>query len=98
MRRPVVGEVHVSYSQIYVQSDPDGTNPGLGEAFAGQSGGLCGAAVPGALWMVTGLHTGSVGFTVEVHGEAPPLTPGWEDVVEVSFRPVSEGTSLVQWG
>ncbi|MEV7296312.1 hypothetical protein ACIQ9K_13705 [Streptomyces microflavus] len=97
MRRPVVGEVHVSYSQIYVQSDPNGTNPGLGEAFAGQSGGLCGAAVPGAMWLVTGLHTGSVGFTVEVHDEAPPLTPGWEDVVEVSFRPVSEGTSLVQW-
>ncbi|WP_338118790.1 hypothetical protein [Streptomyces cyaneofuscatus] len=98
MRRPVVGEVHVHYSQIYVQSDPDGTAPGLGEAFAGQSGGLCGAAAPGALWLVTGLHTGSVGFTVEVHDEAPPLTPDWEDVVEVSFRPVSEDTSLVQWG
>lgn len=98
MRRPVVGEVHVHYSQIYVQSDPDGTTPGLGEAFAGQSGGLCGAAAPGALWLVTGLHTGSVGFTVEVHDEAPPLTPDWEDVVEVSFRPVSEDTSLVQWG
>ncbi|WP_326704508.1 hypothetical protein [Streptomyces cyaneofuscatus] len=90
--------MHVHYSQIYVQSDPDGTTPGLGEAFAGQSGGLCGAAAPGALWLVTGLHTGSVGFTVEVDDEAPPLTPDWEDVVEVSFRPVSEDTSLVQWG
>ncbi|MFD3972377.1 hypothetical protein [Streptomyces cyaneofuscatus] len=89
--------MHVQYSQIYVESDPDGTNPGLREAFAGQSGGLCGAAVPGALWLVTGLHTGSVGFAVEVHDEAPPLTPEWEDVVEVSFRPVSEDTSLVQW-
>ncbi|MFJ9641196.1 hypothetical protein [Streptomyces sp. NPDC101178] len=98
MRRPVAGEVHVHYSQIYVQSDPDGTNSGFGEAFAGQSGGLCGAAVPGALCMVTGLHTGSVGFTVEVHDEEPPLAPEWEDVVEVSFRPVSEDTSLVQWG
>ncbi|WP_324795133.1 hypothetical protein SJX93_19380 [Streptomyces cyaneofuscatus] len=98
MRRPVAGEVHVHYSQIYVESDPDGANPGLGEAFAGQSGGLCGAAAPGALWMITGLHTGSVGFAVEVHDEAPPVTPEWEDVVEVSFRPVSEDTSLVQWG
>ncbi|MEU0763497.1 hypothetical protein ABZ351_27835 [Streptomyces microflavus] len=97
MRRPVAGEVHVHYSQIYVESDPDGVNPGLGEAFAGQSGGLCGAAVPGAMWLVTGLHTGSVGFTVEVHDEAPPPAPDWEDVVEVSFRPVSEDTSLVQW-
>ncbi|MEU0357872.1 hypothetical protein [Streptomyces cyaneofuscatus] len=98
MRRPVAGEVHVHYGQIYVLSDPDGTNPGFGEAFAGQSGGLCGAAVSGALCMVTGLHTGSVGFTVEVHDEEPPLAPEWEDVVEVSFRPVSEDTSLVQWG
>ncbi|WP_237527330.1 hypothetical protein [Streptomyces sp. SID2119] len=98
MRRPVAGEVHVHYSQIYVQSDPDGTNSGLGEAFAGQSGGLCGAAVPGALYLVTGLHTGSVGFTVEVHDEEPPPAPDWEDVVEVSFRPVSKDTSLVQWG
>ncbi|MFJ3966109.1 hypothetical protein [Streptomyces sp. NPDC090036] len=64
---------------------------------ADQSGGLCGAAVPGVLWLTTGLHTGRVGFTVEVHDEAPPLDPFWEDVVEVSFRPLSERTSLVQW-
>ncbi|WP_055554169.1 hypothetical protein [Streptomyces sp. NBRC 110028] len=97
MRRPVTGEVHVDYGQIYVQSDPDSANPDLFEAFAGQSGGLCGAAVPGALWLTTGLHTGNVGFVVEVHDEAPPPDPVWEDVVEVSFRPVSERTSLVQW-
>ncbi|OAH14317.1 hypothetical protein [Streptomyces jeddahensis] len=97
MRRPVTGEVHVHYGQIYVESDPDSANPDLPEAFAGQSGGLCGAAVPGVLWLITGLHTGNVGFIVEVHDEAPPLDPVWEDVVEVSFRPVSERTSLVQW-
>ncbi|WP_353947337.1 hypothetical protein ABII15_38485 (plasmid) [Streptomyces sp. HUAS MG91] len=34
---------------------------------------------------------------MEVHDEAPPLAPVWQDVVEVSFRPVSEYTSLVQW-
>ncbi|WP_225100134.1 hypothetical protein [Streptomyces sp. CoH27] len=71
--------------------------PDLAEAFAGQSAGLCGAGVPGALWLTTGLHTGDVGFTVEVHEEAPPLAEGWEDVVEVSFRPVSDGTRLVRW-
>ncbi|MFI2422690.1 hypothetical protein ACH5A7_01085 [Streptomyces sp. NPDC018955] len=49
------------------------------------------------LWLVTGLHTGGVGFTVEVHDGAPPLDPVWEDVVEVSFRPVSGRTRLVQW-
>lgn len=97
MRKPVTGEVHVHYGQIYVASDPDHAIPDLSEAFAGQSGGLCGAAVPGALWLVIGLHTGNVGFTVEVHDEDPLLDPAWEDVVEVSFHPVSERTSLVQW-
>ncbi|MGQ4514649.1 hypothetical protein [Streptomyces sp. DW26H14] len=98
MRRPVTGEVHVHYGQIYVESDPDNPTTDLSEAFAGQSGGLCGAAVPGALWMTTGLHTGDVGFCVEVHDEAPALDPAWEDVVEVSFRPLSEGSCLIQWG
>ncbi|MFC9686560.1 hypothetical protein, partial [Streptomyces sp. NPDC056948] len=97
VRRPVEGEVHVHYGQIYVESDPDGYGSGLAEAFAGQSGGLCGAASPGFLWLNTGLHTGDVGFTVEVREEAPPLDPVWEDVVEVSFRPVSRDTALVQW-
>jgi hypothetical protein len=98
VRRPVEGEVHVHYGQIYVETDPDSYGPGLEEAFAGQSAGLCGAATPGALWLNTGLHTGSVGFTVEVHEQAPPLDPAWEDVVEVSFRPVSADSALVEWG
>lgn len=80
MRRPVTGEVHVHCGQIYVESDPNGTIPDLSEAFAGQSGGLCGAAVPGVLWLITGLHTGNVGFLVEVHNEDPPPDPVWEDV------------------
>ncbi|MEU8034588.1 hypothetical protein AB0C13_39565, partial [Streptomyces sp. NPDC049099] len=98
MRRPVEGEVHVHYGQLYVESDPDSYGPDLAEAFAGQSSGLCGAAIPGTLWLTTGLHTGDVGFTVEVHDHAPPLDPSWEDVVEVSFRPVSDSTALVLWG
>ncbi|MEU2855984.1 hypothetical protein [Streptomyces syringium] len=97
VRRPVDGEVHVSYGQIYVESDPDNFGPDLAEAFAGQTSGLCGAAIPGALWLTTGLHTGNVGFTVEVHDHAPPLEPVWEDVVEVSFRPLSVRSLLVQW-
>jgi hypothetical protein len=97
VRRPVTGEVHVHYGQIYVESDPDSYGPGLAEAFAGQSAGLCGAALPGTLWLHTGLHTGRVGFTVEVHEQAPPVDQAWEDVVEVSFRPASARNALVQW-
>lgn len=97
MRTPVGGEVHVSYSQIYVESDPEGVQPGLSEAFAGQSQGLCGASEPGFLWLITGTHTGRIAFTVEVHEEEPALAPEWEDVVEASFCPLSDRTSLVQW-
>ncbi|MET9581491.1 hypothetical protein ABZY30_39065 [Streptomyces massasporeus] len=97
MRRPVEGEVHVHYGQIYVESAPDDHVPDLAEAFAGQRAGLCGAATPGFLWLNTGLHTGDVGFTVEVRDQAPPLDPAWEDVVEVSFRPASDRSALVQW-
>ncbi|MFB7896948.1 hypothetical protein ACFC1B_11490 [Streptomyces xiamenensis] len=79
-------------------SDPHGgAIPDLAEAFAGQNGGLCGAAAPGALWLSTGLHTGNVGFAVEVHDAEPALDPVWEDVVEVSFHPLSERALLMQW-
>ncbi|MFB8276557.1 hypothetical protein [Nocardia colli] len=91
------GEVGVSYSQIYVVSDPGDASPGMHEAFAGQNSGLCGAAVPGALFLLTGLHTGTVGFTVEVRSQAPALDPAWEDVVEVSFYPLSEESFLMEW-
>ncbi|MEV6276830.1 hypothetical protein [Nocardia sp. NPDC051832] len=91
------GEVHVHYGQIYVESDPGDFGPRMHEAFAGQNSGLCGAAVPGALFLSTGLHTGSVGFTVEVRGQAPALDPSWEDVVEVSFYPLSDQSFLLQW-
>jgi hypothetical protein len=97
MRRPVHGEVHVHYGQIYVVSGPGGLAPGLQEAFGGQRGGLCGAATPGALFLMTGLHTGRIGFTVEVHEQAPPLDPEWEDVVEASFRPESADSALMEW-
>ncbi|CAL9504366.1 hypothetical protein SUDANB58_03520 [Streptomyces sp. enrichment culture] len=97
MRTPVGGEVHVSYSQIYVESHPKGVQPELSEAFAGQGQGLCGASEPGFLWLITGTHTGRIALTVEVHEEEPDLAPEWEDVVEASFCPLSDRTRLVQW-
>jgi len=91
------GGVHVHYGQIYVQSGVESPQGGLSDAFAGQLNGLCGAATPGWLFMVTGLHTGHVGFTVELHDTAPPLDDAWEDVVEVSFRATAAPVLLVQW-
>ncbi|MBT2396353.1 hypothetical protein [Streptomyces sp. ISL-100] len=44
------------------------------------------------------MHTGSVPFTVDLHETEPPLdADAWEDIVEVSFRPVSDKTYLVEW-
>lgn len=55
------GDVWVHYGQIYVESGQG--SPGLAEGFAGQENGLCGGAVAGTLFLITGLHTGDVGFT-----------------------------------
>jgi hypothetical protein len=91
------GEVHVHYGQIYVESNPDTANPQLEAAFAGQVNGLCGGASPGALFLVTGLHTGRVGFAVELREGAPAVDHGWEEIVEVSFAPRSARVALVEW-
>jgi hypothetical protein len=97
MRTVVHGEIYVHYGQMYVHSEGGATFEGdLPACFAGQRNGLCGAAVPGTLFLITGLHTGEVGFTAEVHETEPP-DDGGEDVVEASFR--AEGrTMLVTWG
>ncbi|MET8152008.1 hypothetical protein ACIBSW_10945 [Actinoplanes sp. NPDC049668] len=88
--------VHVDYSQIYVLSDPtDDVVPG--DPFNGQTNGICGAATPGGLFLVTGLQDGSVGFTVELHDRRPKLGSKWGDVVEVSFAASGEGVALKEW-
>lgn len=89
------GEVDTDYNQIYVVSGPD-SHRDLDTAFSGQVNGLCGGATSGFLYLSTGLHAGHVGFTVELHEEAPPVDDFWEDVVEVSFRPGSETLHVIE--
>jgi hypothetical protein len=89
-------QVWVHYGQLYVGSG-GGEFAGLPECFGGQRNGLCGAADPGLLFLITGLHTGEVAFAVELHDEPPPVDDGWEDVVEVSFRPMGGEASLIGW-
>lgn len=55
--------LHVHYGQVYVQSGVEPPEAGLRDAFAGQVNGFCGAATPGWLFMVTGLHAGHVGLS-----------------------------------
>jgi hypothetical protein len=94
-------EAHVHYWQIYVQSVHGEDWPDLtdsDEAFAGQSNGICGAAVPGSLYLRTGLHSGRVGFNVELHDSPPPADESWEEIVEASFcRDPASQVMLVTW-
>jgi hypothetical protein len=96
VRTLMSGDVWVHYGQIYVESGHV-PPPELGECFAGQQNGLCGGAVPGCLFLLTGLHTGTVGFVVELHDHPPALDDSREEIVEVSFRSAGEA-SLVGWG
>ncbi|MER7077219.1 hypothetical protein [Saccharopolyspora kobensis] len=89
------GEVWVHYGQIYVESG--GRHLDLQESFAGQRNGLLGAAERGGLFLITGLHTGEVGFTVELHEQAPPVDDTWEEIVEASYQPLGD-VALVCWG
>jgi len=95
MRTVMSGPAWVAYAQIYVESSENYAD--LGECFAGQRNGLCGAAVAGKLFLITGLHTGKVGFRVEVHDTMPPVEYSAEEVVEASYRPLGDAT-LTGWG
>ena len=88
----------VHYGQAYVLSPPVDVNSDLEPAFVGQENGLLGAAVPGQLWLTTGLHTGRVGLRIEVFDAEPPLGSSWEEIVEVSYLPSSTGAALTGWG
>ncbi|GAA2554924.1 hypothetical protein GCM10010435_26790 [Winogradskya consettensis] len=88
------GEVLADYGQFVVGSD-DFSECELFESFAGQEGvGLCGANTPGELLVATGMRHGGVGVTVELHDSAPGVDGSWEEIVEVSYRPLAERTQL----
>ena len=69
----------------------------MAECFSNQRNGLCGAVESGSLFLRIGLHTGRVGFAVELHDQPPPADQVWEEVVEVSFHPESDA-HLLRWG
>ena len=90
-------EIHVHYWQFYVESRAERVLEGLTESRGGQANGLCGAAVPGLLFLTTGLHTGHTRVTVELLDVLAQVGDEWEDVVEASFRPATGKVALVQW-
>lgn len=89
------GRLWVHYGQAYVVSGPV-FDSDLEASFRGQSNGLCGASSPNLLFLITGLHTGHVNFSVEFSNAEPPLDRAWEDVVEVSSTMVNR-PFLEEW-
>ncbi|MFF7250321.1 hypothetical protein ACFZBU_41370 [Embleya sp. NPDC008237] len=96
MRTVFEGSVHVQYTQMYVDSRANCVSI-RDDHQAGQVNGLCGAAVEGYLFLTTGMHTGHVGLTIEVHETPPAVDERWEDVVEASFTPQTRTVWLAQW-
>ncbi|MER7460680.1 hypothetical protein [Micromonospora sp. NPDC126480] len=91
-------EVWVHYGQIYLLSRGDDHSTGeMADWFRRQVNGLCGASLPGGLFLITGTHTGRVAFTIELHRHEPPLDGGWEEAVEVPFTAHGD-VSLEEWG
>jgi hypothetical protein len=96
MARIFDGQVYVHYGQAYVESS-ENRGLDLQDSFRGQNNGLCGAALPGKLFLITGLHTGKVGFMLDVLDVPPLLDAIWEEIVEVSFTPTLEQVILLDW-
>lgn len=97
------GKLPVHYGQAYIftpsrDKDWDGD---LANCFFEQSNGLCGTATPGVIFLITGLHTGAVGMTVDVSDSPPPLANSWHEVVEAPFSVSPEyedEVRLEEWG
>jgi hypothetical protein len=80
-------DVPVHYGFMFLTGSDE--HPDLGDTWAGQQNGLAGAAIPGVLSMITGLHTGRVPLRIEWHATAPEPGVGWEEIVDVPFTPPS---------
>ncbi|MFI7543104.1 hypothetical protein [Actinoplanes sp. NPDC049599] len=90
--------VSVAYGQIYLESATAHMEGEMEESFRGQSNGLCGAAIPGLLFLMTGTHTGDVAFRVERHDAEPPRDEQWAESVEASLVAVTGDVVLAEWG
>ncbi len=72
----------------------------MADCFRGQANGLCGAAVPGFLFLITATHTGDVNFTIDMLDAPPPLDETCEQVVEASFsvEDAPNDVLFAEWG
>jgi hypothetical protein len=82
-------------SRMYITSNPDDLLDGSERCWNGQTNGICGAGAAGLLVLQTGSDTNAVPMRIEHLTSPPPLNEEWEDIVEVSFRPITDHVSIV---
>jgi hypothetical protein len=90
------GTINVHYGQAYFEAGAH-FEGNLVDSFVGQRNGIIGAARPGMLYLITGLHTGAVGLAIYLNEREPELDPIFDEVVEVSLE-VSAPAMLMEWG
>jgi len=89
------GLVHTAYMQLYLTTGRVEI-PRSDRAFVEQINGLSGAAIPGALFLVTATHTGAIPVRIVLLDDEPP--PGdWEEIVDVSFVPSGRDAAFSGW-
>lgn len=92
------GEVSVHYGFAHLLTNGPEEEPAMPDvARRGQRNGLAGAAVAHQVHLITGLHTGSVAFTVAWSAAEPPLDEQWQEVVEVSLDVAKTSAALTSF-
>ncbi|GAA2209675.1 hypothetical protein GCM10009850_051340 [Nonomuraea monospora] len=93
-------DLHVSYRQAYlIDCTDDAEGPeGIPDDHPAHPVGIV-RVEGGDAFLITGLHTGTVDFTVVVAGRDPGAdVEGFEDVVEISISSESGQFQLHEWG
>ncbi len=96
-------DIAVAYHSFGIAADADDSDEGSEDlaglpGYGGQVNGLCGAAIPGVLQFITGLHTGDVRVRIELHDTEPAIDLNWPEIVEASFSPSAPGIFIDVWG
>ncbi|MFE0154684.1 hypothetical protein ACFWY5_46635 [Nonomuraea sp. NPDC059007] len=93
-------DLRVHYGQAYLVNDSeDAESPdGIPDDHPVHPVGIIRVDDAGSAFLVTGLHTGTVAFSVTVADHDPGADiDGYEDIVEISFESESGQVSLHEW-
>ena len=99
------GNLNIYYGQYYIDtvtdpeedSDSDEAYLEPDEAFVGQTNGICGSAMRGKLFFVTGIRDGVASIAVELLESPPTLDDQYDECVEVPFQNPGAQLFLCEW-